>query len=142
WGPSHPCFPHPNPHVPKDSPLYASTRVIRVRRDWMAAGDVAPAFANLYPEILEPWVGEEEFRRVVRRVNAELREAFDPWGWRAWIDALLGVVTLWVWDDLGLTGVKKRLRGLEEWIEGWNREVGEREGVKIVPLRRTGYLSV
>lgn len=142
WGPSHPCFPHPNPHVPFSSPLYASTRVIRIKRDWMIAGDQAPTFSNLYPEILEPVMPEQEFRTIVQHVNSELMRAFDPWSWRNWIDALLGVLSGWVWEDLGLTGTKRRLRGVEGWLEEWNARVGDKEGVRVVGLRRTGYLTV
>lgn len=54
WGPSHPCFPHLNPHVPTSSPLYQRTRVIRIQRDWLKTGDVSPQFSNLYSEILGP----------------------------------------------------------------------------------------
>lgn len=42
-----------------------------------------------------------------------------------------------------MVGVKKGLRGLERWMEGWNREGGrEEEGVRCVELRRTGYLCL
>ncbi|EEH23277.2 hypothetical protein PABG_05488 [Paracoccidioides brasiliensis Pb03] len=40
WGPSHPCFPHMNPHVPITSPEYQNTRIIRIRRDWMGLGEI------------------------------------------------------------------------------------------------------
>lgn len=142
WGPSHPCFPHLNPHVPIASPLYSTTRVIRIKRDWMVAGDLAPTFQNLYPEVLDPLISEEQFRDIIRRVNTQLQAAFDPYSGRAWVDALMGAATLWLWEDLGLTGVKKVLRELEEWVEEWNRIEGAKEGVKIIPLRRTGYLTV
>ncbi len=142
WGPSHPCYPHLNPHVPASSPLAASTRIIRVKRDWMIAGDLAPTFANLYPEILDPLLPEETFRELVEKINAEVTAAFSPWSGRAWADALLGVVTLWLWEDLGLTGVKSRLEALERWIERWNAEVGAKDGVAIIPLRRTAYMTV
>ena len=150
WGPNHPCFPHLNPHVPLSSPLHASTRIIRIRRDWMPNGDLAPQFANLYPEILDPLMPEEQFRGVVEHVNRELAEAFSPWTARSWVDAAMGVLTGWMWDDLGMTGVKKRLEELEAWIERWNSEWGRRgeggveteEYAWIVPLRRTGYLTV
>ncbi|KAI9877512.1 MAG: hypothetical protein M1830_003708 [Pleopsidium flavum] len=142
WGPWDPCFPHPNPHVPLNSPLYHSTRVIRIKRDWMIAGDRAPTFSNLYPEILEPVLPEQEFRTIVRHVNEELIQAFDPWSWRNWLDALLGLLTGWLWEDLGLTAVKRRLKAVENWLEEWNTKVGERDGVRVVGLRRTGYLSL
>lgn len=145
WGPSHPCFPHPNPHVPPTSALHAQTRIIRIRRDWMIAGDLAPTFSNVYPEILEPWVSEQEFRILVRTVNDGLVRAFAPAGWRAWIDAALGVATGWLWEDFGAAGVKDGVRGVEGFIERWNGGRDEKEGdegARVVPLRRTGYLSV
>lgn len=142
WGPSHPCFPHPNPHVPLNSPLYDTTRIIRIKRDWMMKGDLAPTFANLYPEILEGCISEDDFREIIQRINGTLVQAFNPLGFRAWLDAFMGVATFWLWDDAGLTKVKKDLANLERWIETWNREVGEKEGVAIIPLRRTGYLTL
>lgn len=111
----------------------------------MIAGDLAPTFSNVYPEILDPWVSEQEFRTLVKKVNEGLLRAFNPLGWRAWMDAVLGVTTAWLWEDLGFTGVKSGVRGVEELIEGWNAEKGKRDAepeVRIIPLRRTGYLSV
>jgi hypothetical protein len=142
WGPSHPCFPHPNPHVPLDSPLYDTTRIIRIKRDWMQKGDLAPTFANLYPEILDPLITEDDFRVVIKKINDTLMEAFDPLSFRAWLDAVMGMATFWLWDDVGLTKVKQQLAGLERWIEDWNQHAGEKEGVRIIPLRRTGYMTV
>ena len=142
WGPSHPCYPHMNTHVPVNSPLYETTRIIKIRRDWMQVGDLAPTFANLYPEILDPLISEEEFRNVIRHINTELVASFTPWSVRAWADAMLGAATLWLYDDLGLPAVKRRLKKLEKWIEDWNKGVGQREGVQIIPLRRTGYMTV
>lgn len=142
WGPSHPCFPHPNPHVPLSSPLYESTRVIRIKRDWMIAGDVAPAFSNLYPEILDPLLPEDQFRQIIGKLNNDLINIFSPWRWRNWLDIILGALTFWIWEDLGLTDVKRRLIALEEWLEQWNREVGAKEGVTVMPLRRTAYMTV
>jgi hypothetical protein len=150
WGPQHPCFPHLNPHVPMDSADYASTRIIRVHRDWLVQGDLAPTFSNLYPEILDPaGISEQEFRRIIEKLNTELVLIFSPKNWRNIVDGVLGLLTGWVWDDLGLTNTKSRLRNLEAWIEKWNTEmektVGSEEGViapRIIPLRRTGYMNV
>ena len=142
WGPSHPCFPHPNPHVPLNSELYETTRIIRIKRDWMVKGDLAPTFANLYPEILDPLITEDNFRDLIKKINDSLVAAFDPFTFRAWLDAVMGVATFWLWEDVGLSGVKRQLSELESWIDWWNREVGEKEAVKIIPLRRTGYLTV
>jgi len=52
------------------------------------------------------------------------------------------VATFWLWDDIGLTKVKRKLTELEKWIEKWNQDIGEKEGVKIIALRRTGYMTV
>ncbi|KAF2819115.1 hypothetical protein CC86DRAFT_413188 [Ophiobolus disseminans] len=142
WGPSHPCFPHPNPHVPLHSELYDNTRIIRIKRDWMMKGDLAPTFANLYPEILDPLISEDDFRILIKKINDTLTDAFDPFTFRACLDAVLGVATFWLWDDAGLTGVKRKLADLERWIEDWNRDVGHKEAVRIIPLRRTGYLTL
>ena len=150
WGPQHPCFPHMNSHVPLSSPLYQTTRIIRIRRDWMIEGDLAPTFSNLYPEILDPaGVSEQEFRSLVERVNSELIPAFSPWGLRNIFDATMGLLTGWIWDDLGFTAVKSRLGKVEKFIEDWNREMekrnikeGEGNAPRIVPLRRTGYMNV
>ncbi|KAJ9192258.1 hypothetical protein DTO166G4_6288 [Paecilomyces variotii] len=142
WGPAHPCFPHLNPHVPIASDEYLATRIIRIRRDWMVKGDLAPTFSNLYPEILDPLLSEQEFRSVISKVNSELIKAFDPYNLRNWFDGAMGLLTGWVWDDLGATGIKSHLRHLEDWLENWNREVGAKEGVRIWPLRRTAYMSL
>ncbi|KAG6167102.1 hypothetical protein E4U11_007534 [Claviceps purpurea] len=150
WGPQHPCYPHLNPHVPPESAEYATTRIIRVKRDWLVAGDLAPAFSNLYPEILDPaGVSEQEFRRVVDKLNAELVPIFNPYGWRNILDAALGLVTGWLWDDFGMTAAKGRMNALEAWMERWNGEMektmAEEEGVlapKLIPLRQTGYMSL
>ncbi|KAI5864527.1 Golgin subfamily A member 7/ERF4 family-domain-containing protein [Durotheca rogersii] len=150
WGPQHPCYPHLNPHVPINSPEYSSTRIIRIRRDWLLQGDLAPTFSNLYPEILDPaGVSEQEFRRVIEKLNGELIPIFNPYNWRNILDGVLGLLTGWIWDDLGFTYAKTRLRNLENWIEKWNAEMekatGSDEGVippRIVPLRRTGYMNL
>ncbi len=58
---------------------------------------------------------------------------------------VLGVVTGWLWEDLGGAGVKGGARRVEGLIEEWNgRRRGEGEGglVMVVPLRRTGYLCL
>ncbi len=142
WGPSHPCYPHLNPHVPLNSREYNATRIIRVRRDWMVAGDLAPTFSNIYPEILDPLMQESEFRYVIEHINQTLCQTYDPFSAWNWFDGILGVLTGWFWEDFRPWGVKGQLRGLEEWLEDWNHTVGARDGVKIVPLRRTGYLCL
>ncbi|KAI9805150.1 MAG: hypothetical protein M1825_000984 [Sarcosagium campestre] len=142
WGPSHPCYPHLNPHVPLSSPLYSSTRIIRIKRDWMLEGDLAPTFSNLYPEILDPILTEDQFRTIIGRLNDQLTAIFDPLGWRNWLDLILGVITLWAWDDAGMTAAKKGLQAVEQTLEDWNRDFGALEGVTIIPLRRTAYMTL
>lgn len=143
WGPSHPCFPHTNPHVPASSPEHESTRVIRVRRDFLAAGDGYPQLQNVYPEILAEWLSETGFRSLVDGINARLRDSFRPDSARAVLDAVAGVLTGFVWEDLGLTGAKSGVRDLEAWMESWNvdRE-RERNEIRLVPLRRTGFANL
>ncbi|KAL7901044.1 Golgin subfamily A member 7/ERF4 family domain-containing protein [Trichoderma sp. SZMC 28014] len=150
WGPQHPCFPHLNPHVPTDSAEYAKTRIIRIRRDWLLQGDLAPTFSNLYPEILDPaGIPEPEFRQIIDKLNKELIPAFDPYNFRNMFDAFVGLATGWLWDDFGMTGIKSRLNSLETWIEQWNREkekmTSSEDGVlppKLISLRRTGYMTL
>lgn len=142
WGPAHPCFPHTNVHVPRASPEYQNTRVIRIKRDWMVKGDLAPTYSNLYPEILDPLIPEVEFRRIIQHVNQTLVDAFDPFAVWNWVDGLLGFATGWLWEDFRPTGVKGKLRRLEQWIEDWNQSIGAHDGVRIIPLRRTGYMTL
>lgn len=157
WGPQHPCYPHRNPHVPMDAPEYTTTRIIRVRRDWLVAGDLAPTFSNLYPEILDPaGMSEQEFRRVVDKLNKDLCDIYEPRRLRNIVDGVLGLLTGWLWEDLGMTNAKKRLAQLERWIQRWNDAMAasaanNRTGLgdenvlippKIIPLRETGYMTV
>ncbi|KKA28698.1 hypothetical protein TD95_003428 [Thielaviopsis punctulata] len=150
WGPQHPCYPHLNPYVPVDSHEYTTTRIIRVRRDFLIAGDVAPTFANLYPEILDPaGLPEHEFRRIIERINTDLLHTYNPYSLHNVLDAVLGLVTGWIWEDVGLTNVKLRLRKIERWIEEWNRNMertmeveGKGTAPKILPLRLSGYMSL
>ncbi|KAK3053921.1 hypothetical protein LTR09_005201 [Extremus antarcticus] len=143
WGPSHPCFPHPNPHCAPGSHEAETTRVIRVRRDWLAAGDLYPQYANLYPEILDPMVTEPEFRLLITTLNSRLKEAFDPFSTRAYVDAVMGVVTGYIWEDIGMTGAKRGWREVERWVEKWNlaRE-REARGVSVVFGRGTGGMGL
>lgn len=150
WGPQHPCYPHMNPHVPANSMEYATTRIIRVRRDWLLHGDLAPSFSNLYPEILDPaGISEPEFRRVIEKLNSELSDIFNPYGARNIVDTIMGAATGWLWDDFGFASSKSRLDSLEKWIKTWNAEIEKtiapEEGIlapQIIPLRQTGYMTV
>ncbi|KAJ5495192.1 hypothetical protein N7539_000308 [Penicillium diatomitis] len=142
WGPAHPCYPHFNPHVPIGSQEYLTTRVIRIRRDWMIKGDLAPTLSNLYPEILDPLLPEQEFRTVIATINEGLIKAFDPFRLHNWFDGAMGLLTGWIWDDIKAPSVKRQLQQVESWIEKWNREIGAKDGVHIWSLRRTAYMSL
>lgn len=106
----------------------------------MVAGDLAPTFSNIYPEILDPILPESEFRNIINHTNSTLMRAYNPYSVGNWIDGVLGFLTGWFWEDFRPGGVKGELRKLETWIEEWNRSVGSVDGVKLIDLRRTGYL--
>ncbi|MCJ1248168.1 hypothetical protein MMC30_005385 [Trapelia coarctata] len=150
WNDRHPCFPHPNTHVPLSSPLYPATKIIRIPRDWMSAGDLAPQFSNTYPEILAPWVSEEEFRTLLGKVNEGLQSAVSPWGVGNVVDAMLGVLSGWLWEDAGVGRSKSRVKAVEQEIDSWNSKKaaekrgagGEEELVRVVELRKSGFMSL
>ena len=123
----------------------------------MPAGDLAPTFSNVYPEILAPWVSEQQFRVLVRDVNECLIAAFDPLSRRSLLDSILGVATGWLWESIfAQAAVKKRIKQVEQIIEEWNMQLEKeaRLGGRIasdddkidvaccIPLRRTGFLSL
>ncbi|RKF65158.1 putative ras modification protein erf4 [Erysiphe neolycopersici] len=151
WGPQHPCYPHLNPHVPLTSPLFSSTRVIRIQRDWMLQGDLAPTFSNLYPEVLDTaGVTEQEFRHLLEILNKELIPAFNPLCLHNIIDGIMSALTGWLWEDAGLAKIKERLRRVEKLLEEWNQDMEKklkgRSDIgaipKALPLRRTGYMTL
>ena len=143
WNSNHPCFPHPNPHCAPNSEEYQKTRVIRVKRDWLHSGDLYPHYANLYPEILDPLVTDDDFRFLISNLNARLKSAFDPFSARAWVDCVMAVATGFIWDDLGLTGSKQGVKGLEAFIDKWNaQKEQEAKEVRVVHLRRTGFMAL
>ncbi len=161
WGPSHPCFPHPNPHVPRDSLLYKTTNVIRIPRDYMASGDLYPQFSTLYPELLgEAGLGQEEFTNSINQLNDVLAEVFMPFGvsdimkkgsvevrainaGRNLLDGVLGLLTGWMWEDAGLVGIKSGVARAEKCLEGFNGKL-EQQGkqARWISLKGTAYLSV
>jgi hypothetical protein len=143
WGPTHPCFPHPNPHCAPASAEAITTRVIRVRRDWLAHGDMYPVYANLYPEILDPLVTDAEFRSVIATINDLSKKIFEPATAAVWTDALLGFFTGYFWDDLGFTEARRAESKLEQFVKRWNGE-REREGkeVRVIQPRRTGFMNL
>ena len=115
----------------------------------MLVGDLAPTFSNTYPEVLEPWVSEADFRTLIKDINDGLIAAFSPYGWRAWMDAALGLATGWIWEDLGFASVKSQVKQVEQLIEDWNgrrrntlEKDEDQELVRAIPLRRTAYLSL
>ncbi|KAI5854682.1 Golgin subfamily A member 7/ERF4 family-domain-containing protein [Tricharina praecox] len=142
WNSRHPCFPHRNPHVPPDSKEYETTRIIRIGRDYMYSGDLSPAFSYVYPEILEPFVSEVRFREVIKRVNDELYEAHTPWSRANIMEGVVGMLTLWMYEDIVDTKAKRRIENVERYLERVNEELEKEGGAKFIPLRRTGFLKV
>lgn len=143
WGPQHPCFPHPNPHVPLGSQDYEWTRIIRVQRDWLIAGDLYPALQNIYPEILVDYISEPEFRTVIETLNRMLKETFSPTAARSVVDSVMGVLTGFLWDDAGLTGPKGGVKKIEAWTDRWNQDKASTGlQVRLIPLRKTAFLSL
>lgn len=108
----------------------------------MVMGDLAPTYSNIYPEILDPLLPEQEFRHIIEHINDTLIHAYDPMSVANWVDGVLGFLTGWFWEDLRGGGIKGQLRKLETWLEEWNRTVGAGDGIKLISLRRTGYLSL
>ena len=114
----------------------------------MLVGDLAPTFSNTYPEILSPWVSEQDFRTLVQKLNDGLIKAVDPWSIRNWLDAFLGLATGWIWEDLGLTSARKGIRQVEQMLEDWNVQRrkagsdGDDELVRVIGLRKTAYMTV
>lgn len=144
WGPQHPCYPHPNPYAALGSSLAHSTRIIRIPRSYMVCGDLAPTFSDLYPELLaDAGISEDRFRRSVEELNALLIKVFSPRGGRNFVDGMLGLMTGWVWDDIGQLAVKQGVREVEALIERWN---GELETIKAegrwIGLRKSAYMSL
>jgi hypothetical protein len=143
WGPSHPCFPHPNPHCSPDSQEAKHTRVIRVRRDWLATGDLYPSYANLYPEILDPVVSESDFRFLISNLNSRVEAAFNAFTFRAFVDFVLGVLTGFIWDDFGISGAKTGQKSLEQFVDNWNaQKASEGLEVRLVQPRTTGFTAL
>ena len=85
---------------------------------------------------------------LVEKVNEGLIKAMNPWGPRNWLDALLGIVTGWLWEDFGLTSARKRVRQVEQVLGDWNSQRrkagtdGEDEMVRVVELQKTAYMTV
>jgi hypothetical protein len=102
-----------------------------------------PSYANLYPEILDPVISESDFRFLIANLNAKIESAFNPFTFRALFDCLLGVFTGFLWDDLGMSGVKTGQKSLERFVDNWNaQKAKEGREVKLVQPRRTGFTAL
>ena len=120
-----------------------STRIVRVQRDWLVAGDLYPAIQNLYPEILIGYVSEDEFRSIVETTNTLLKDAFNPWTGNNWLDAILGIATGFFWDNTGMTAAKRKVTQMEKWFDEWNRNAQQQaKDARLIAPRRTGFLSL
>jgi hypothetical protein len=114
-----------------------------VRRDWLATGDLYPSYANLYPEILDPVVSESDFRFLISNLNTRVEAAFNAFTFRAFLDFFLGVLTGFIWDDLGISAAKTGQKSLEQFVDNWNAQKA-REGleVRLVQPRTTGFTAL
>ena len=108
----------------------------------MYSGDLSPAFSYVYPEILETFVSEARFREVIKRVNEELYEAHTPWSRANIIEGVVGMLTLWIYEDIVDTKAKRKIEKVERYLESVNEELEKEGGAKFIPLRRTGLLNV
>ena len=50
---------------------------------------------------------------VASNLNEEMGRAFDPWNVWNWLDAMLGLLTLWILEDIICTYTKRWLREVE-----------------------------
>lgn len=110
----------------------------------MVVGDLAPTFSDLYPELLaDAGISEERFRRCVEELNGVCVRVFSPKGTRNFVDGVLGLLTGWVWDDIGALAVKSGVREVEAMVERWNFELGQiKAEARWVGLRRSAFMSV
>lgn len=113
---------------------------------------------------MEAGISEEKFRGCIARVNRALMEVYMPAGvsgvvkgqggqgggdirgnssGRNLLDGVLGLLTGWVWDDIGLLGIKSGAERVENVLRGVNKEL-EHEGLEArwISLRGTAYLSL
>jgi hypothetical protein len=131
----------------------------------MTCGDLYPQFSDIYPEIMAPWITETEYRSLLSSINAACERNYSPTGWHAWTDAILGLLTGWLWEDFGLDRGTSGIKEIERIIEQWNENVRQRrsaegilgdkaaeeglekfdeqnELVGCVSLRRTAFMSL
>ena len=104
--------------------------------------EVAPQFSNTYPEILETWVSEADFRTLIRGLNERLFTAYNPLAWESWLDLVLAIATGWLWESLGMTHTKRRLKDVQMFMDQWNGAIqagDDGDLVRAIELRTTGY---
>lgn len=88
-------------------------------------------------------VSESDFRFLISNINTRIEESFNAFTFRAFVDFLLGVLTGFLWDDLGFTGAKVGQKGLERFVDNWNaQKASEGQEVKLVQPRRTGFMAL
>lgn len=91
---------------------------------------------------LSNYMDGTRFRDVVREINECIKKEYDVIGWRNVIDLLFCIMTfgLWGWDS------SSKIYGgdvVEDTIENINgRDYMRGNGVQIISLRRSGYLSL
>lgn len=89
-------------------------------------------------------------------VNEALRHAYEPGTAKSILDGILGILSGWVLEDIGVVGPKRRAKEIEGIVDRWNEgrlnltneERWSGDGkidddlVELIPLRRTAYMSL
>ncbi|ODV60151.1 Shr5p ASCRUDRAFT_19640, partial [Ascoidea rubescens DSM 1968] len=109
---------------------------------------------------LSKYLSPDEFKEVVVVVNNYLKLAFNPLNYHNIIENIIGVFTLWffdnefvinffsflpffVWINRNLLNYSKNvLLELEDYIQSLNRTKLAFKGIKIISPRKSGYLSL
>lgn len=151
-GPGH----YLNPHAPLGSLRAQSTRIVRVPRDYLLYGDLAPAFSVAYPSLLHPYLPCASFHALVEEINRLLWEAYNPRN--AWnlFDTVLALLTFWLSEHLYVPHhtkvspsrvtaclISQTLYSIEQLLERKNEEWKVAGNpLQVVSLRRTAFLNV
>lgn len=147
-----------NPYIPvsSSSANKATTRIVRIPREFHSHGDLFPQFSTVFPgeeagalvpdhghnaegensstaglalssvSPLKLYLSHDELRSIVESVNGYLMQALSPYG--AWniFDFLLNLMFCWLLDLVRDAHSKRRLKELEEYIQYVNRDLQER----------------
>lgn len=92
---------------------------------------------------LSNYIPPERFQEIVCEVNRYLQEAYTYSSWTNVINRALDMVTLTMWSTLVRKLFRNPLLELEDYISDINStEAFEKQSIKLISPRRSGYLSV